>query len=140
MTEPVHPVRVRNIQWEATDVFSFRLVAVDGASLPAFEPGSHVDVQLPNGLMRSYSLSNEGSDGSYRITVARDVNSTGGSVYLADQLRPGATIEIGAARNNFPLFEEAPLSVFIAGGIGVTPFLPMAARLNALGRRWRLHY
>lgn len=121
-------------------MFSFTLASPDGAALPSFEPGSHVDVQLPNGLMRSYSLSNGGEAGRYRITVARDANSSGGSAYLAEQLRPGTTIEIGAPRNNFPLFETAPLSIFIAGGIGVTPFVPMAARLNALGRRWRLHY
>ncbi|WP_313802296.1 PDR/VanB family oxidoreductase [Sphingobium sp.] len=140
MTEPVHPVRVRSIRWEATDVFSFILNAIDDTPLPPFEPGSHIDLQLPIGLMRSYSLSNDGSDGDYRITVARDADSTGGSAFLAEQLRPGAAIAIGAPRNNFPLYEQAPLSVFIAGGIGVTPFVSMAMRLNMLGRRWRLHY
>jgi ferredoxin-NADP reductase len=139
-TEPVYPARIRSIAWEATDVFSFILTSLDGTALPPFEPGSHIDLQLPNGLRRSYSLSNDGKIGAYRITVARDSNSTGGSTYLADTMRPGTTIEISAPRNDFPLEENAPLSVFIAGGIGVTPFLPMMARLNERGRRWRIHY
>lgn len=140
MTEPVFPVRIRSIAWEATDVFSFTLVSLDGTALPPFEPGAHIDLQLPNGLMRSYSLSNDGKADAYRITVARDPNSAGGSAYLAETARPGATIEISAPRNNFALDDDAPLSVFIAGGIGVTPFLPMMARLNERGRRWRIHY
>ncbi|WP_027802882.1 PDR/VanB family oxidoreductase [Paraburkholderia dilworthii] len=140
MTESVRTVRVQSIAWEATDVFSLYLAAMDSAPLPPFEPGSHINVHLPNGLMRSYSLSRIYSDKGYRITVARDAASTGGSVFLADQLRPGALIGIGAACNNFPLDETANLSVFVAGGIGVTPFVPMAARLNAIARPWRLHY
>lgn len=133
-------VRVRSIHWEATDISSFSLVKPNGARLASFEPGSHIDVHLPNGLMRSYSLSNPQGDGPYRITVARDANSTGGSAFLIEQLRAGQIVEIGEPRNHFPLHEEADLSVFIAGGIGITPFVPMAARLNAVGRPWRLHY
>ncbi len=140
MTEPVHPVRILNIQWEATDVFSFVLETLTGTALSRFDPGAHVDIRLPNGLMRSYSLSHERDDGRYRITVARDPNSSGGSALLTKQLRPGDVIDISDARNNFPLFEAAPLSVFIAGGIGVTPFLSMLQRLNAHNRAWRLHY
>lgn len=134
------PVRVRSIHWEATDICSFVLAQPDGAPLPRFEAGAHIDVHLPNGLVRSYSLSKPYGDGDYRITVARDPGSTGGSAFLAEHLRAGVLIEVGEARNHFPLHEQADRSVFIAGGIGITPFLPMAARLNALGRGWRLHY
>ena len=141
MSEPVFPVRVVSVTYEARDVLSFVLAREDGTDLWSFEPGSHVDVHLPNDLMRSYSLSNAGTEhGRYRITVARDANSKGGSTFMHDSLQAGRMIEIGKPRNNFPLFEQAPLSVFIAGGIGVTPFLPMMVRLNALGRRWRIHY
>lgn len=141
MTEPVFPVRVTQIRFEATDILSFVLRQLDGSDLPPVEPGAHVDVHLANDLMRSYSLSNgAGDDGAYRLTVARDANSKGGSTYMHDKLRAGQTVEISAPRNNFALAEDAVLSVFIAGGIGVTPFVPMMRRLNELGRAWRLHY
>jgi vanillate O-demethylase ferredoxin subunit len=133
-------VRVQSISFEAKDVWSFVLSALDGAPLPPFEPGAHIDVEIAPGLERSYSLSSTKVDGSYRITVAKDANSTGGSKHLHEQMRPGMIINISLPRNNFELAEDAPLSVFIAGGIGVTPFLPMAARLNARSRAWRMHY
>lgn len=141
MTEPTFPVRVNAINFEAKDVYSFLLARPGGQPLPAFEPGAHIDMHLGNGLMRSYSLSNS-DDGrsAYRLTIARDANSKGGSAYLHQSVRPGDIVEISAPRNNFPLNETADLSIFIAGGIGVTPFLPMAARLNLIGKPWRLHY
>lgn len=140
MTEPVFPVRVVSTHFEAADILSFVLASLDAAPLPPFEPGSHVDVHLANGMMRSYSLSNEGHNGRYRLTIARDVNSKGGSRYMHESVRAGDIVEISHPRNNFPLFEGARQSVFLAGGIGVTPFLPMASRLNALQQSWRLHY
>ena len=125
----------------ATDTLSYVLRPLDGSDLPLVEPGAHVDVHLTGDLMRSYSLSNGlGDDGTYRLTVARDVKSKGGSVFMHDKLRVGQTIEISEPRNNFALDESAALSLFFAGGIGVTPFLPMMRRLNELGRPWRIHY
>lgn len=141
MTEPVFPVRVVAIHYEAADIVSFFLERPDRSPLWPVEPGSHVDVHLPNGMMRSYSLSNhDGRSERYRLTVARDLNSKGGSTFLHDSIRAGQMVEISAPRNNFPLFEAANLTVMVAGGIGVTPFLPMMERLNALGRKWRIHY
>lgn len=140
MTEPHILVRIRSIHWEATDVCSFVLEAHAGTALQLFDPGAHIDLKLPNGLMRSYSLSHQRDDGRYRITVARDPNSSGGSALLTEHLRPGDTFVITDARNTFPLFEGAPLSVFIAGGIGITPFVSMIQQLNAGGHTWRLHY
>jgi vanillate O-demethylase ferredoxin subunit len=141
MSEPVFPVRVLAIRYEAEDVLSLHLQNLDGGDFPAVDPGAHVDVHLSNGQMRSYSLSNgENDDGIYRLTIARDVRSRGGSVFIHDQLRAGETLEISAPRNNFILDEGAPLSVFFAGGIGITPFIPMLRRLNKLGRPWRLYY
>ena len=141
MTEPLFPARIVAIEFAVEDILSFVLRPMDRALPERIDPGSHVDVHLPNGMMRSYSLSNgPGQRSGYRLTVARDANSRGGSVYMHDKLRVGEVIEISQPRNNFSLAEHAPMSVFIAGGIGVTPFIPMVARLNELGKPWRMHY
>lgn len=141
MTEPLFPVRIVAIELAADEILSFILRPTDVQHEIAIDPGSHVDVHLPNGLMRSYSLSNGlGQRSAYRLTIARDVASRGGSTYMHDNLRVGQVIEISAPRNNFKLDENAGLSVFFAGGIGVTPFIPMVTRLNEQGRAWRLHY
>lgn len=133
--------RVVAIRYEARDVLSFVLAPLGAAQLPSFGPGSHVDVHPTGAIKRSYSLSNGlGDEGLYRLTVQRDPKSRGGSVYMHENLRAGQELEISSPRNNFELFEGTGLSVFIAGGIGITPFMPMMARLNALGRKWRLHY
>lgn len=141
MTEPLFPARIVAIEYAAEDILSFTLRPMNGALPERIDPGSHVDVHLPNGMMRSYSLSNgPGQRHGYRLTVARDANSRGGSVYMHDKLRVGQILEISQPRNNFELAEQASLSVFFAGGIGVTPFIPMIARLNEIGREWRLYY
>ena len=141
MTEPLFPARIVAIELAAEDILSFTLRPLDGALPERIDPGSHVDVHLPNGMMRSYSLSNGAEHRrGYRLTVARDVNSRGGSVHMHDQLRVGQVLEISQPRNNFELAQDAALSVFYAGGIGVTPFIPMLTRLNETGRAWRLYY
>ncbi|WP_034187079.1 PDR/VanB family oxidoreductase [Burkholderia seminalis] len=133
--------RLVAVQLEARDILSFVFAPVADTPLPSFTPGSHIDVQLGNGQMRSYSLSNaDASLNRYRLTVQRDPNSRGGSAWMHDSLRVGDTVMLGTPRNNFVLDESAPLSVFIAGGIGITPFMPMMVRLNTLGRAWHLHY
>ena len=135
-------VRVKSITWEAEGILSFELWPMPPRQeLPAFTAGAHVDVHLPNGLLRSYSLHNaQGDRHRYVIGVNKDAASRGGSRYLHESVRPGDTLTIGYPRNNFPLTEEAPLSVFIAGGIGITPIRSMIQRLHALGRPWRLHH
>ena len=141
MTEPLFPARIIAITLEAEDILSFVLRPMNPALPEQIDPGSHVDVHLPNGMMRSYSLSNGPEEKrGYRLTVARDANSRGGSVYTHDQLRVGQIIDISKPRNNFRLAEQASMSVFISGGIGVTPFIPMIVRLNELGSPWRMHY
>lgn len=141
MSEPTFPVLVREMRYEAIDVLSVALEALDRAPLPAVEPGAHVDVFLPNGISRSYSLSNVQKDNlSYRLTIAKDANSRGGSRFIHDQLRVGDILQISTPRNNFPLTESAAFSIFIAGGIGITPFVPMVRRLNERNAAWRLHY
>lgn len=141
MTEPLFPAKIVAIELAAEDVLSFTLRPLDSALPDRIDPGSHVDVHLPNGMMRSYSLSNGAQHRrGYRLTVARDANSRGGSTFMHDHLRVGQTLQISRPRNNFKLDETAVMSVFFAGGIGVTPFIPMLTRLNEVGKPWRLYY
>ncbi len=134
-------VRLRAVQWEAEGINSYVLEVEGGTVLPPFTAGSHLDLHLADGLVRSYSLLNDPRErGRYVIAVQNDPNSRGGSRYVHDVLRPGTVLTVGAPRNSFPLHEDAPHSVLIAGGIGVTPLLSMIERLSALGRSWELHY
>lgn len=132
-------VVVERMALEADGVMSIELAARDGTDLPAFDPGSHVDLYLANGAVRSYSLCGYSPD-RYRVAVSRDRASRGGSVFIHDTLRVGAALEISRPRNNFPLTEDAGHSVFIAGGIGITPLLSMVRRLAQLGRSAELIY
>lgn len=135
-------VRVRATTYEAQNILGFELVPLDtSASLPAFTAGAHIELHLPGGLKRSYSLLNDPQETHrYCIGVNRDARSRGGSRYLHEQLRTGAVLTIGAPRNLFAMDESSPFNVFIAGGIGITPMLGMIARSQALGTPWRLHY
>jgi vanillate O-demethylase ferredoxin subunit len=131
---------LRTIRWEAEGINSYRLEPVDGQFPPA-PAGSHIDVRLPTGLTRSYSLVQD-SDATdhYEIAVQHAVDGRGGSRHIHEVWRVGELVEIGEPRNNFPLFEDAPHTIFIAGGIGITPILPMMTRLEALDRSWSLHF
>lgn len=136
------PLRVRAITWEAEGILAFELVSPDaGAELPPFAAGAHLDLHLPDGHVRSYSLLNDASERHrYVVAVNKDPGSRGGSRWLHEGLRCGQVLPVGAPRNNFPLDEGEHPSVLFAGGIGITPMLSMARRLGALGRPWRLHY
>jgi vanillate O-demethylase ferredoxin subunit len=137
---PAIPVRVARKTVEAEGVAGFRLVAADGRPLPAFAPGAHIDVALPGGLVRQYSLCNlPAQDAHYEIGVLRDAASRGGSRALHDAVQEGALLQIGPPRNHFPLTEDATHSLLLAGGIGVTPLLSMAQRLAALDADFALH-
>jgi tetrachlorobenzoquinone reductase len=136
-----HNVLLASIRYEAEDVISLDFRSVDAIQFDPFEPGAHIDICLPNGLTRSYSLTGATSDTSqYSISVLRVRRSNGGSGFIHRELKVGTVLQISRPRNNFPLDEQAPHSVFIAGGIGITPFLSMLRRLNALSRSWTLHY
>ncbi|MDE1184734.1 PDR/VanB family oxidoreductase [Paraburkholderia sp.] len=116
------------------------LVPADGSLLPAFDAGAHIDVRMPGGLVRQYSLANPPSQRHrYEICVRRDAQSRGGSAYLHDVLTPGQHVEISAPRNCFAL-EDAAHYVLIAGGIGITPLLSMAQCLAERGASFELHY
>ncbi len=108
---------------------------------PAFEAGSHIDLHLPNGLVRSYSLCNPSTDRQrYVVGVLNDRKSRGGSRYVHQQLRVGMTLPISVPRNNFKLEEGAGRSVLVAGGIGVTPIWCMLQRLVAIGKPVEMLY
>ncbi|MBL6456613.1 oxidoreductase [Belnapia sp. T6] len=118
----------------------FELARPDGRPLPAWDAGSHVDLHLPNGLVRQYSLLGSSDPGRYLLGVKRDPVGRGGSAWLHDKVRVGDVLQLDGPRNHFPLAEQAAHSVLIAGGIGITPLLAMAARLQALGSSWTLHH
>ena len=125
----------------ARDASAFEFRPVDGAPLAPFTAGAHIDLILPNGVRRSYSLCNSQEETHrYVVGVKKASPSRGASIYLHDQLRVGAEIEITPPRNNFPLVESAAHSVLIAGGIGVTPIWSMIQRLVAIGASWEVHY
>lgn len=132
---------VHTLRHEADDVISVELRPLPGTEFPAFTAGSHIDLHLPNGMERSYSLSNSCEERNrYVVGVLRDRASRGGSRCVHEQLRVGMRLPISAPRNNFPLHEEAGHTVLIAGGIGVTPILSMARRLKAAGRAFEVMY
>ena len=133
-------VRVASKHQAATDVISLDLVDPLGGVLPACTAGAHIDVHLPGGLIRQYSLLNHGQQpSSYRIGVLREPQSRGGSVAVHEQIREGDLLRISVPRNRFPLV-EAQRSLLFAGGIGITPLLCMAHSLQAAGADFALHY
>ncbi|MET1016879.1 MAG: PDR/VanB family oxidoreductase [Leifsonia flava] len=124
----------------AASVVSIRLRRIDGGRLPDWTPGAHIDLILPNGVTRQYSLCGDPADsGEYRIAVLREAAGRGGSRFIHDLLTVGDRVGLGGPRNNFTLVPSASYT-FIAGGIGITPILPMLRAAEALGSRWRLLY
>ncbi|WP_236492242.1 PDR/VanB family oxidoreductase [Pseudomonas sp. PA-5-4A] len=113
----------------------------DGAPLPMFDAGAHVDIHIGPGLVRQYSLCSNPADPSlYRLGVLRDPASRGGSVGVHDILLEGHEVQISLPRNLFALAAEARRSVLLGGGIGVTPMIAMAYALHAAGQTFELHY
>jgi tetrachlorobenzoquinone reductase len=134
-------VWVSAIRYAARDTHLYEFTPLDGKPLPAYQPGAHIDLHLPNGLVRQYSLIKAEPDpASYSVGIKRDPASRGGSRYIHDELRVGKTLKISAPRNNFALVENADHVVLFAGGIGITPIWCMVQRLEKLGRSWQLHY
>jgi ferredoxin-NADP reductase len=145
---------VRQLTWEADGVLGVVLVDPAGAALPGWEPGAHIDLLLdgvtPSGgapaagpaepMVRHYSLCGDPAEvGSYRIGVLREPAGRGGSAYVHSTLRPGDRVQVRGPRNHFRL-EPSTRYLFIAGGIGITPILPMIAAARVAGADWRLLY
>ncbi|WAB99264.1 PDR/VanB family oxidoreductase [Pseudomonas putida] len=125
---------------EAQNIYSFELVSATGDKLPAFSAGSHIDVHLPGGLVRQYSLYNNAQvDKSYKIAVLLAPDGRGGSAAM-HQLQVGQVINVSQPRNLFPLCHEAKKTLLFAGGIGITPILCMAERLAHINADFELHY
>ncbi|MFV9430794.1 cytochrome P450 [Rhodococcus rhodochrous] len=128
---------------EADGVVSLTLGHADGQALPQWKPGAHAEVRLGEGddaLVRQYSLCSSPQDASrWRIGVLREPASRGGSTFVHDRLHEGSTVTVGLPRNNFPL-RPAKRYVFVAGGIGITPILPMIEQVEAQGAQWSLMY
>lgn len=132
-------VVVENVKREATEVLSLVLRRMDGTALPSWAPGAHIDVTLPSDLVRQYSLCGDAGDTStYRIAVLREPNSRGGSEEV-HRLTAGQTLSIRGPRNHFALTDAANY-LFLAGGIGITPILPMLRDARQQGAQWRLVY
>lgn len=133
-------VRVTRKNREAEGIASFELARIDGGPLPSFSAGSHIDVHVDAGVVRQYSLCNDPRETHrYLIAVLRDPNSRGGSIAMHERIREGDVISISEPRNHFPLV-QARRSVLLAGGIGVTPLLCMAERLDNIGADFEMHY
>ncbi len=133
-------VVVRTRRSESDGVVSLQLEDASGASLPGWAPGAHIDLVLPNGLVRQYSLCGPAADyGTWRIGVLREPAGRGGSVWIHDNAQAGTELRVRGPRNNFAL-RAASRYVFIAGGIGITPLLSMVAAAEAAGADWTLHY
>ena len=140
-TDDLINVRLTAIHYAARDTNLFEFSRLDGEALPAYEPGAHIDLHLPNGLVRQYSLVLGKPDPSaYTVGIKRDLASRGGSRFIHESLRVGDVIKISVPRNNFPLKEDTRHVTLFAGGIGITPIWSMVQRLAERGRSWKLHY
>lgn len=138
---PTRAMRLTALVYGSRDIVLYDFRPVDGAPVAPFTAGAHVDLHLPNGMLRQYSLANDPrEDHRYVLGIKNDPASRGGSRYVHESLRPGQVLEVGQPRNNFPLEEAAPHTVFIAGGIGITPIRSMLHRAEALGLSWEMHY
>ncbi|HDC4436051.1 TPA: molybdenum cofactor-independent xanthine hydroxylase subunit HpxE, partial [Klebsiella quasipneumoniae] len=134
------PVVVDGLWRQGAKNLAVRLVSADGQPLPAWAPGAHIDLHLPCGLIRQYSLTGSPARRDhYLLCVAREAQSRGGSRYIHDTLRPGQPLLISAPRNHFPLHGGGHV-VLLAAGIGITPLLAMAHARAASGASFTLHY
>ena len=134
-------LKVASIAAVTPRIRRIELVSASGGALPVFAAGAHIDIRLPNDETRSYSLINDaGETESYVLGVLREPESLGGSAYLHEKLAPGDELTAAFPCNDFPLYEAGEVNILIAGGIGITPIMPMAVRLAALRRDYTIHY
>lgn len=143
MPQEKHKVRIERIACVAEGVRELTLVSESQSLLPAFTPGAHADLHLPDGTVRAYSLTNasqpEGTP-AYVMAVGLSATSRGGSRFIHESLREGDVLEVGAPRNLFELTPDPAPLLLIAGGIGITPLRAMARQRQAQGLPWRLVY
>lgn len=134
-------LEIVGITQQTPDIVSIDLMAGSNDRLPPFTAGAHIDVEAGPGMVRQYSLCGDPADQNrYRLAVLREPNSRGGSVAMHNRIQPGMRLKVRRPRNLFPLDGSAARALLFAAGIGITPILAMAYRLQALGRDFRLHY
>ncbi|MEN0135070.1 MAG: PDR/VanB family oxidoreductase [Rhodococcus sp. (in: high G+C Gram-positive bacteria)] len=141
-SDPTVPLNlvVDEVRRECDDVLTLSLIDHAGNNLPTWEAGAHIDLHLADTMVRQYSLHSAPDDRSrYEVAVLRDPDSRGGSRYIHDEVKKGMILTASHPRNNFPL-KPAAEYLFIAGGIGITPILPMMRAADAQRRRFRLVY
>ncbi len=131
---------VARLTREAEGVLGIELRAPAGRTLPRWTPGAHLELILPDGEVRKYSLCGAAEGEGWQLAVLDEPNGRGGSRWLHTALREGATLRVRGPRNHFRLDEDAPAHLLIAGGIGITPIIAMADRLRTLGKPYALHY
>ncbi|QJQ97401.1 cytochrome P450/oxidoreductase [Halomonas sp. PGE1] len=136
----VRRVRVSRVATEAEGVLGVTLADPAGGRLPAWSPGAHLDLVLPSGESRKYSLCGPADSGDWRLAVLREPEGRGGSRWVHEAVKQGLALEVRGPRNHFRLDEGAEGYLLIAGGIGITPIIAMADRLKALGKPYELHY
>ncbi len=136
------PVQITRAEKIADGIHLFEMRHKDGEELPAFTAGSHINLRVPNGLMRKYSLCSDPADRShYRVAIKREDNGRGGSIYLIDNTKVGDEWMISAPDNAFALPQRGDNFIFIAGGIGITPFIAMIHALkDDPAKKFKLYY
>ncbi|MDV7589139.1 PDR/VanB family oxidoreductase [Acinetobacter baumannii] len=136
----LYDVVVKNRHVEGGNIAVMEFESATSATLPKVEPGAHIDVHLPNGMVRQYSLcQNPNDEGKFRLGILRDPESRGGSISAFDEIKDGMQIQVSEPKNLFPLL-KAKHSVLIGGGIGITPLITMAYQLAHEGASFELHY
>jgi ferredoxin-NADP reductase len=134
-------LRVANMRFTTPDVLHLRLLHPHRPMLPEWSAGAHVDLRMPDGRVRQYSLCGDPDDRSrYEIAIKREATGRGGSIWTHENLREGSEVHISAPRNNLPLSDKAKRHILIAGGIGITPFVSMARTLKRQNKDFTLHY
>jgi len=134
-------LRVTSMTWESEGVISLRLSRIESNDpLPVWEPGAHIDVYVPDGTTRQYSLCGDPADLScYQIAVLREPEGRGGSAYIHDELRVGGKLLVTRPKQGFAL-EDAPFHALVAGGVGITPIMTFAEHLARQGRPFEVTY
>ncbi|HCJ0332109.1 TPA: oxidoreductase [Acinetobacter baumannii] len=136
----LYDVVVKNRHVEGGNIAVMEFESATSAALPKVEPSAHIDVHLPNGMVRQYSLcQNPNDEGKFRLGILRDPESRGGSISAFDEIKDGMQIQVSEPKNLFPLL-KAKHSVLIGGGIGITPLITMAYQLAHEGASFELHY
>jgi vanillate O-demethylase ferredoxin subunit len=134
-------LRVARMRFTTPDVLHLQLVHPLRPVLPEWSAGAHVDLRMPDGRVRQYSLCGDPDDRSrYEIAIKREATGRGGSIWAHENLREGSEVHVSAPRNNLPLSDKGKRYILVAGGIGITPFLSMARTLKRRNKDFTLHY